>query len=164
MALESKHFDIMTAIRSAIVSDSNITASIAADRWIIQKRPWYRSQRWQPGARICALQRSYPAHENAIVKIIMQTLVSMCWPSDGSLVAGLEDELAVMERIEEMFAWKGHNNAPSTLRAMNALPIWFEQCTVEPGGQFIESMLRDGYDGLAVVVTVEVVVGKTIES
>lgn len=169
MALVSRQFEVMQAIRSAIVADTDISAVIPAASWIIQKRPWSRNRAWIEGALICALDRQKPAHENSVVKIICPTLVALTWPSDGSLVGSMNSEMALMERIEQIFEFKGRTNAPAPLRALDALhsdrnKYVFQHCFVQPGAQFTEGALRAGFDSLACVITVEIQAVKTDES
>ena len=77
--------------------------------------------------------------------------------------------MAVMERIEQMFEWKGSTNAPATLLALNDLhtgrdAYTFEQCYVNPGEMFLDGAFQKGFDGMAVVVTVEILALKTNEA
>lgn len=170
MALVSKHFEIMTAIRSAIVADTDLIAAIPATRWRIQKRPWFRTQPWNPGARICPLRRQNPPHENAVLRVIYPVLVSVAWPKDTDLVTGLDTESAVVERIEQMFAYKGKRNVPGPLRTLGDTHVgtpahyYFEQSLVQPGDQFVEAAFIAGFDAIATVIEVHVGMPKTTET
>jgi hypothetical protein len=169
MALVSKHYETMTAIRSAIIADADIIAQIPAARWRLQKKPWHRNQKWLAGAYICPLQRQKPAHENRMVKIIVPVLVSLVWPSDGALTTNQEAELEIIERIEQIFEFKGQSMAPAPLRLLGngytgANAYVFEQCYVTPGDQFVDGAFQDNFDALACVITVELEAVKTDES
>ena len=161
MALISRHYEIMEAIRSSIIADADIVAAIPADRWRIRKKPWSRNQKWKPGALICSLRREKPAHENETALTICPVLVSLIWPSDGSLVSDQDVESAVMERIEQIFEWKARTKSPAPMRALDALHTGankyiFQRCTVQPGEPFVEAAFRDGFDALACVITVDI--------
>lgn len=170
MALVSKHFEILTAVRAAIIADTDLAAAIPAVRWIRQKRPWFRTQPWLAGGRICPLRRQNPPHENRLLRVIYPVLVSLAWPKDQALADGLEAESAVIERIEQIFALKGGATMPAPLallgstyvNTVNAYEV--EQTVVQPGDPFVESAFHAGFDAVACVIEVYVLAPKTDES
>lgn len=169
MALPNKHLEVMEAIRDSIVADADVAAIFPVDKWIIQKKPWNRTQPWVPGARIAPLRRSVPAFENRMIKVIMPVLVSLSWPSDGDLKEDMATRIGVSERIEQMFAFKGQSIAPAPMIALSSMhtginKYQFEQTVVVPGDPFAEVALSKGFDALATVIEVHIIQVKTDES
>lgn len=169
MALPNKHVEIMEAIRDSIVADADIAAVFPLAKWIIQKRPWNRTQSWDRGARIAPLRRSIPVHENRMSRIVLPVLVSLSWPSDGNLTADLGPHMGISERIEQIFAYKGQSIAPAPMFALSSLhtgvnQYQFEQTVVVPGDPFVEAALMKGFDALATVIEVHILQVKTDES
>lgn len=166
MALFSRHFKVATAIKDSLTADTDLTAQVPAARWRIQKRAYHRYQRWESGAHVVPMSRSYPAHENACEKIVFPTLVTVVWPgSDGELQAQLEPRLGVQERIEKIFNRKGRTKAPAPVLALDSAGsgddlFSFEQSLVEPGEAFMPGAFEQGLDVIAVVVVVECIADK----
>lgn len=166
MAIVSRHYKIAEAVKAALVADAELTASIPANRWRIQKKAWHRNQSWEAGGHVVPVRRNYVVHENRTARIIMPVLVTVVWPgSDQDLTANMEPQLAVAERVEGIFANKGRLTAPAPLLALDALYTGedyfsFEMSTVQPGEQFIESAFRAGYDAIGVVVNVDIIAPK----
>jgi len=159
MALVSRHSEIVEAVKASIVLDADIVAAIPEANWRVQKQPFNRFKPWVAGARICPVRRSFPVHENRVHRIVCPVLVSISWPSDSDLTDELEQRMAVIERIEEMFAYKGQTLAPSPMVALTSLHTGndayaFEQTIVQPGDPFIEAAFNKGFDALAVVIEV----------
>lgn len=167
MALVSRHFEAIQAIKQAIMADADIVAAVP--NWREQKHPYNRYQRWRAGATLAPIMRQFPAHENRVHRIILPVLVSIAWPSDSELQTDMSAECAVIERIEEMFASKGAGTAPTPLRNLTSLHTGndayaFEQTQVRPGDAFIEPAFASGFDAAAIVIEVYVSKVKRVEA
>lgn len=166
MALVSKHYLIANAILTALKADTDLSSAIPAERWKPQKKAWHRGMKWASGAYVIPIRGSILTHENRNHRINFDTIVCCVWPSDGDLALNMEQELAVQERVDLIFAAKGRTTAPATLLALDALNVGapdqfaFEGSTVRPGESYMAGAFQDGFDAFASVVTVTVTTPK----
>lgn len=165
MALGSRHYKILEAVRSSIILDSDITAVIPSARWRVQKKPWHRTQSWESGGTIAPVRRLSPAHENKMLRYVMPCVVAVAYPSDGGLTDNQETRMALMERIENLFAFQGPTTCPPPMLALDGQfadqnDFAFQQTTVDPGEMFVDGAIQDGLDAMALVVNVDVIAVK----
>lgn len=165
MALVSRHYRVAEAVLAAIVADSDIMAIIPEAQWRLQKKFWNRYQPWLPGGFVVPQRRRNPAHENERNRLLMPVLVGAAWPADGDLTDELEERMALVERIEQMFDRPSKADAPAALRALSSAltgadEIAYQAVTVQPGDQFIDNAFRDGLDAFATIVEVDITARK----
>lgn len=165
MALGSRHYKILEAVRSSIILDTDITDAIPADDWRIQKQPWHRTQTWAVGGTIAPTRRRPVPHENAVNKLIVPCVVAVVYPSEGSVTDQQEARMQVIERVEDLFSFQGRTKCPPPMLALDTAftdsnKFSFEQTSVDPGDLFIDFALQKGFDAMATVVNVDIVYQK----
>lgn len=158
MALISKQFEVMTAIRASIIADAEITAVVP--NWRLQKRPWNRFYKWETGGFIVPIRSAIPAFENRVRAYEYRILVASVYPGDQDLTNEMANRLAVHERIETYFAYTPMALLPAPLQALfSKYPgtnnqYSLERTVAEPGEQFTEGAFQAGLDAMATLVTV----------
>lgn len=165
MALGSRHYKILEAIRDTIVAESDIVAVVPADQWRVQKKPWHRTQSWDNGGTIAPIRRQSPTHENKILRYVMPCIVAIAFPSNGGLRNAQESRMALLERIENLFAFQGKTTSAAPMVALDSAfadenKFVFEQTRIDPGEMFIDGALQAGLDAMAVVVNVDITAAK----
>jgi hypothetical protein len=170
MALRSRHYQVLTAVRDSVVADAELTGAsgppFTAAQWRIQKKPWHRKLSWQPGAYVTALRRQYPDFENTKHRIVFPALVAMVWPQETQdLTLDYEVQLAAAERVENLFANKGRTRCPAPMLSLDTVfsdgyEFKFEMTSVEPGEVYMDSAFQSGYDAAAVVINVDCLANK----
>lgn len=160
LALISKQYEIMQAIKASIEADAEIVA--VQPTWRLQKRPWHRYFKWEPGAYIVPVRSALPPFENRVRQYDFRVLVVAVYPSDQSLTEAMAQRLAVHERIDTFFSYTPMALLPAPMQALllkysgtnNQYSL--EKTTVEPGEQFAEGAFQAGLDAIASLVTVTV--------
>lgn len=166
MALFSRHYKVLEAVKDSLTADTDLTAQVPLARWRIQKKPWHRTQSWETGAHVVQVDREYPVHENRCEKIVFPVLVVVVWPgSDGDLTGNQEARMGVQERIEKIFNRKGRTMAPAPILALDSSgtgddEFRFEQTLVQPGQAFISGAFEQGIDAVSCVIRVECIADK----
>jgi len=158
MTLRSRHYETMTAIATAL-SDS---ASGIGLTFQVRKKAIHAGTTWLPGAYVAPMQSRPLPFETGLDMVAYRSLVAIIDPSsEGDAVAGLESNLAKIERVEDIFRNKSYGTAPHSLRALQDSfaepePFIIERIYYEPTPErFVQKALADGYDLNGVVIVVE---------
>lgn len=158
MALISKQFEVMQAIKASIEADAEIAA--IQPTWRLQKRPWHRYFKWEPGAYIVPVRSALPPFENRVRQYDFRTLVVAVYPGDQNLTDKLGERLAIHERIDTFFAYTPMALLPAPMQALLSKysgtdnQYALEKTTAEPGEQFAEGAFQAGLDAIASLITV----------
>ena len=167
MALISKHYLIAQAISAALNADTELTDAITGDnKWLVRKKAWHRNMTWEAGTYVVPLRGSHIVHENRNLRIKFDTVVAAVWPNDSHLTRDMEQELAVQERIDHIFAGQGRTTMPGSLKALDNLGAGtsnkfnVELTDVRPGENFMAGAFERGFDAFASVVTVDIITAK----
>lgn len=167
MALISKHYLIAQAISAALNADTELTDAITGDnKWLVRKKAWHRNMTWEAGTYVVPLRGLHINHENLNLRIKFDTVVAAVWPSDQHLTRNMEQELAVQERIDHIFAGQGRTTMPGSLKALDSLGTGtsnqfnVEMTSVSPGENFMVAAFDRGFDAFATIVTVDIVTPK----
>jgi hypothetical protein len=121
-----------------------------------------RERPWLPGAFVCPRYRQTPSHENAVHENVYRYRVSLCFPCDQDNVEDQATREAAIERIEDIFLYKGNRLMPATIRALNtafatnANGATVQNTNVEPSDPYNEAAFKDGYDLLSCLVLVSI--------
>lgn len=166
MALISKHYLIAQAVSAALNADTELTDAIAGNLWLVQKKAWHRNMTWESGTYVVPLRGSHIVHENRNLRIKFDIVVAAVWPNNQHLTRNMEQELAVQERIDHIFAGQGRTTMPGSLKALDSLGTGtenqfnVEMTDVRPGDTFMAGAFERGFDAFATVVTVDIITPK----
>jgi hypothetical protein len=157
MTLMSRHWEVLNAIRDTLAADADLDGFNPK----IQKKAYNRGMRWEPGLFVVPGSRTDPVFENRREEIGLQCVVVFIEPKDSDLTDGLENHLAVSERVMAIFKNKAHGYAPYPLRQLTTAlagddAMTFQRVDAQQGPQFPDEPFNAGYDVSAVVVTVYV--------
>ena len=166
MALPDRTFNVMKAIRTTLRAATDITAVVASANIRISKSPWHRFAKWSPGITIANIGTADRPHESLVNRRTISSLVVVCIPRDKVSFAD-EDDISevtgIAELINDIFGFKGHNNAPAPLVALSSLYISsnplcfkFESSRVTPGVAFLTEAVSNTDDITALVIDVDV--------
>lgn len=162
MALQSRQYAILSAIRSTILADADLVAAVST--WRLEKLAFHRGATWSPGAYVSPLVGLEPPHENSLDQLDVRALVGIVdGTAEGDPQSGLESGLARIERVEDIFRNKGVNDAPVPLRNLSSVysgadRFTFQYVTIEQADRFMAAALANGYDFSATIVKVSITV------
>jgi hypothetical protein len=157
MTLESRHYQVLTAVRDSLNADEDL----ASFNPTVRKKAYNRGKSWEPGIWVVPAGRTDPNHENTRDEIIFRVAVVFVEPKDQDLTDGLENHLAVSERVMAIFKTKAHGAAPVPMRDLTTSlsgedAMVFQRTDAEQGAQFPDDPFNAGYDVSAVTVSVAV--------
>ncbi len=163
MAVYSIRYAIGEAITTVLNSDTGLDdLFVGIPKFRYRKLPLGRERPWVTGAFVCPRYIQVPYHENAVHEHVYRYRVSICFPCDQDNVEDQALREGAIERIEDIFRYKGHRLMPLTLRALNtpfaanANGATVQHTNVEPSDPYNEAAFRDGYDLLSCLVLVHV--------
>lgn len=162
MPLVSRQYEIAKKIQSILQADTALQS--LAPTWKIRKFSFARGKTWDPGYYVSPINLQEFAHESQQDEADFRFLVSAVDPqSEGSNVSRLEECLALIERVENIFRNRAGLTAPAGLRALNALyptstdgHMAFQCSQIEPAERFVAAALAAGFDVSATIVKVKV--------
>lgn len=167
MTLDSRHYEILTRVRSTLIADTDLVAAIPDTRWTVSKQPYHVFYKWQDGVNIVPVASEFIDNENQMQERAYSVLVSAVNLNEQELTTNLEERLAFMERVEEIFCYKPKAKMPYLFsHSSGGLNAWkldtdpmhmtFQFCRVEPGNRFLESLFQQNHDGNAVIISTHV--------
>lgn len=158
MSLSSKHFDILTAIKTIL----NAETDLASLNFRVMKKPYNRGRAFEDGGCVSPMKGDEPYHENSIDEIVFRCLASIAFKADGDLTSNMNTELGAIERIADVFRNKSHGNMPATLRAVTT--AWatsyaaqapkIQQTQIRPYDVFIDPAFENNYDVCGIEIRV----------
>jgi hypothetical protein len=167
MALYSIRHAVGIAIATALNADTDLVALFAPGgsqdpKFKYRKHPLGRERPWLTGAFVCPKAIQVPYHENAVHEHLYRYRVSLCFPCDQDNVQEQSLREAAIERIEDIFRYKGNRLMPATIKALNtafatnANGATVQSTNVEPSDPYNEAAFKDGYDVLSCLVLVSI--------
>ena len=114
------------------------------------------------GAFVCPWYIQVPYHENSVHEHIYRYRVSLVFPCDQNNTEDQASREAAIERVEDIFRYKGHRMMPATLRALSttflasANGATVQHTNVEPSDPYNEAAFKDGYDVLSCLVLIHI--------
>jgi len=157
MALVSRHKAILDAVAATLNEDDELTDL----KFLVRKKAKHRDKPWEPGAYVCPGSVYSPPHENDRDLLGFDAVVVIVHPTDADLSEGLEDHLAAIERVEEIFRFKSGGRAPNSMLEGITRPdadsiMTFVRCDSRPQSRFIDSAFEGGYDASSCTIRVDV--------
>lgn len=158
MALVGRQYLTLIALRDTLNADTEIAST--GSPWKAVKLNLHRGKPWEAGKYISPLTPIDRPHENQMDRLVLRFLAAYMVPNEQALSdAQLESQIAVIERVEDIFRRKGGRFAPPKLRnltatAPNNFSFQFTDCV--PADRFIAAAWASGYDSSAVVIQVHI--------
>lgn len=163
MALDSRHLAIMTAIRTVLTNDTDLTAR----NFKIRKKPYARGNTWVAGGYIVPKLNSSPYHETQIDELVFSSHVVIVNPEDADLESNIQSHLGAIERIKEIFRRKSGSFLPASIAALNTTFAAMTTAGVFPAtvvemtnavddATFVDQAFEAGFDVSACLVNIHV--------
>jgi hypothetical protein len=158
MALVARQYLTLIAIRNTLNADTEIASEQSP--WVAVKLNLHRGKTWEPGKYLSPLTPVDQPHENQMDRLVLRYLAAYMVPNEQALSdAQFEAQLAVIERVEDIFRRKGGRFAPSQLRNLTAaepnnFSFQFTDCV--PADRFIAAAWAAGYDASATIIQVHI--------
>lgn len=165
MPLKSRHYRILEAVADTLNADNELSHL----KFIVQKKAKHRDKPWHPGAYVCPENAFSPATENDRDLLGFGVWVVICHPTDADLEDGLEDSLAAIERVEDIFRFKSGGYMPTTLRdgidnTDDDETMTLVRCNAIPQKRFDQQAFEAGYDVSACTLRLDVRVPRRVVS
>lgn len=157
MALASRHKKIMDAVAATLNRDTDL----ASRNFRVRKKAYNRGNTWLPGAWVTPEDHASPGYDNATDEGVFGVWISVVDPTDADLTDGLDEHLAAVERVEDIFRSKSSGYMPLEFQSavtnttaetvMTALRV-----DVVPSKRFVTQAFEAGFDASSCLLKVYV--------
>lgn len=158
MTLRSRQYVAMQAIAETLRADADIGTG-ASLTWRTVKLTINRSKPWERGNYISPLTPTEGNGETGLHRLVLRYLIASLNPNEQDLTDGLESQMAIIERVEDIFRTKPRRKTPPLLLAMTTTApdnFAFQFTQIVPADRFIAAAWSMGYDAAATEVQVHI--------